>query len=422
MPHERECLRASPSISVTTRCRVWKRRRSWVSGEEADGEGGGGGLPWRSAARAGALSTLLLVGGCAAYLPAEGPPGGRIRDQAGKPGAPSYVLVKVDEAVVAAQGMPDAGPLDRLFRAPQTITDLRAQVGDRVQVTIFEEMHGGLFAPVETGKRAGNMVELPLQTVARDGTIQVPFAGAVVAAGRPLAALQADIERKLSARGALGPQVLVTVEEQHISTASVIGEVRDPQQFALSPAGDRILDAIARAGGAKHPSYDTLVVLTRKSGHATVSLDRLLRDPAANIILQPGDMIYVDHRPRTFMVFGATGLDGDIPFDTATLSVAEALGKADGLLDTRADPAAVFLFRSALPHPPEQTAATPAPTVYSFNLRDPTGYFLASRFRMEDKDVLFVSNHPTSAVTKLLQLLGLATAQTRSAITIQNSE
>ena len=50
--------------------------------------------------------------------------------------------------------------------------------------------------------------------------------------------------------------------------------------------------------------------------------------------------------PQTFLAFGALGQQQQIPFGGVwKLSLAEAVGKASGLNDNLADPAAVFFYR-----------------------------------------------------------------------------
>ena len=42
------------------------------------------------------------------------------------------------------------------------------------------------------------------------------------------------------------------------------------------------------------------------------------------------------------------------------------------------------------------------PVIYEFNLREPQGYFLASKFPMRNKDVVFVANARSVEKTKFL--------------------
>ena len=79
----------------------------------------------------------------------------------------------------------------------------RVAVGDVLQVSIFES--GFSFQP-------GNSVTLASQVVDCTGTISVPFAGQIPAAGRTLPEIQREIEARLANR-AIEPQIIVTLVE-----------------------------------------------------------------------------------------------------------------------------------------------------------------------------------------------------------------
>ncbi len=67
--------------------------------------------------------------------------------------------------------------------AGRRLSQSSARHRDVVSVTIFESQSGGLFIPADAGSRAGNFVTIPNQTVDRNGTITVPYAGRVRASG-----------------------------------------------------------------------------------------------------------------------------------------------------------------------------------------------------------------------------------------------
>ena len=112
-------------------------------------------------------------------------------------------------------------------------------------------------------------------------------------------------------------------------------------------------------------------------------------------------MLTLVRRGQTFTVFGATGRNRQISFDTARLTLSEALAKSGGLADERADPEAVFLLRyersssvRALGQPIAVTR-TPegiSPVAYRLDLRDPKAYLLAQQFPVRDKDTIFVAD------------------------------
>ena len=50
------------------------------------------------------------------------------------------------------------------------------------------------------------------------------------------------------------------------------------------------------------------------------------------------------------------------------------------------------------------------PVVYNVNLRDPSGYFLATKFQMRNKDVMFASNALAVEQAKIMNYIRLVTA------------
>jgi polysaccharide biosynthesis/export protein len=338
-----------------------------------------------------------------------------------------YALVDLDRNVI--QYAIDVGP-GSFFRTfgkrsgpPPAI---RVGVGDVVQVSIFESAAGGLFIPAEAGVRPGNFVTLPPQTIEQSGIVTVPYAGAITAAGRTVKEIEREIERKLGNR-AIEPQAVITLVEQNASEVSVVGDVINvANKFRLRPGGERVLDLISRAGGIKFAGYEAFVTLQRGKRRATVYFPSLVNNPAENIYVLPGDTLYVYREQQKFVALGAlnstgqtSGLTAQFPFEQEKLSLNEAVAKAGGLLDSRANPRQVFLYRmeyrevlekmgvdlSKFP-PGEQLV----PTVYRANFRDPSNFFTAQGFLMRHKDIIYVSNADSVEVIKFLDYVRAITS------------
>jgi len=313
------------------------------------------------------------------------------------------------------------------FSKSRYVPNIKIGVGDTVSVTIFEAASGGLFSGDPGTENTAKNVTMPNQTVERDGYITVPYAGRIKVDGRTTAEVQAEIETALTGK-AIQPQAIVSVISPTSSSVTVTGDVVTSKRVPLSLKGDRILDAIAAAGGPRFPAYETFVSLTRGKTTATVLLAKLIADPSQNIYLRPDDSVFLFKQPQTFTAFGATTSNAVVPFNAVDLNLAEAVGRAGGLLDLRADPSGVFVFRYENPDVARRLgiAAPPdgrlVPVVYRANLKDPNSYFASQRFLVRDKDVLYVSNAPSTDLQKFLTLIGSGvlvarnTAQTATSI------
>jgi polysaccharide export outer membrane protein len=329
-----------------------------------------------------------------------------------------YALVDLTSNVLQYAGATGPSSLFRSFgggRGPAP--EILVGIGDRIQIAIFEASTGGLFIPADAGSRPGNFVTLPPQTVDAKGFISVPYAGQIRANRRSVPDIQRDIEQRLAAR-AIEPQAIVTLVEQRSSDVTVVGEVNLPNKFAITPSGERVLDVISRAGGLRQPGHDSFVTLNRGGRTATIYFNNLMRNPQENVFVLPGDTVYVYREQRTFLAFGASGLNGQFNFESERVSMAEGVAKAGGLLDNRADPRQVLMYRIEDRKTLEKIGvnldkfdpeASAIPTIYRTNLRDPSGFFLAQTFQLRNKDVLYVSNSDSVELIKFLTVLDAVT-------------
>ena len=374
------------------------------------------------------VAGVVLLGGCA-LVPASGPANYDIDSQA-SPTVP-YALVKLTSETVGTLGHYEPRGLAGVFPDKQVPpSKIRFGIGDVVTVTIFEAAAGGLFIPTEAGVRPGNFVTIPDQTVDNDGNISVPYAGLVKAAGRFNGDIQQDIVNRIKNR-AIEPQVVVSLAQQRTSLVSVFGEVNTPARYPAAASGalDRITDAITRAGGIKGQGYETWVMLQRGEKRATVPFANLVYEPSNNIYVQPGDRIYVYREQQKFLAFGAAGQQGEFNFDAWRINLAEAVGKAGGLVDVQADPASVYLYR---PEPREvaellgvdvsKFTGELIPVIFSISFRDPGGYFLATNVQMRNQDVLFVANSPSVDVTKFLNYLNVMMVTVNNGVALGTNE
>lgn len=365
----------------------------------------------RILARLVALSLAAVHGGCA-MLPTSGPSSVNIRAGQWDPEGLPYGFVRVTPDVVHILDRTST-KIGRVFVDRRGPSEIRFGIGDVVSVTLFESTAGGLFIPHEAGVRPGNFITLPNQAVDTNGNITVPYAGAIQAKGRTVVEVQQAIVNALKNR-AIEPQAVVALVDQRASSISVLGEVGTPSRFPANSSGERLLDVIARAGGPKNPGYDTWVMLDRDGRQGTAPFAALINEKANNIFARPQDTIYVFTQPQTFTAFGASGQQGQFSFSAWRLSMAEALGKAGGLNDNLADPASVFLYRGESREIAERLGIDCArfngpivPVIYNLNLRDPAGYFLAAKFEMRSKDVIFAANAVSVESTKFLTYLRL---------------
>lgn len=288
--------------------------------------------------------------------------------------------------------------------------------GDIVEVTLWEAppaMLFGTMTPVSLPSapaNASNGITLPSQMVAADGSISIPFAGRIDVSGRTTEQIEASIVRHLKGK-ANQPQVLVSVTKNNASNVTIVGEVNTSTMMPLTPKGERLLDALAFAGGLKQTVSHMAVQLSRGNVTGTMALDSVIRDPKQNVLLKPGDVVTALYQPHTFSVLGATGKNDEIPFEAQGISLAQALARSGGLTDSRADARGIFVFRFEDANlvdskdPSVKSVNGIVPVVYEINLRDPAAFFVTQNFPIQNHDVIYVSNSPGAEFRKFLSYL-----------------
>jgi polysaccharide export outer membrane protein len=299
--------------------------------------------------------------------------------------------------------------------------------GDVVEVSIWEAPPAALFGSSVPDPRAGaattRAMAFPEQMVSSEGTINIPFAGAVPAAGMSPQQIEAEVVRRLTDQ-ANQPQVLVRMIRNATSNVTIVGEVTSSTRMPLTARGERLLDALAASGGVRQPVGKMTLQVTRGDQVQALALDTIIRDPKQNIVLQPGDVITALFQPSSFTVLGATGKNEEINFEAQGITLAQALGRAGGLQDARADARAVFIFRyedpKALdwPAPPKTTPEGKVPVIYQVNLKDPASFFVAQNFPVDNKDVLYVANAPAAELQKFLNMVASSVFILRTVVPI----
>lgn len=364
------------------------------------------------------LALVVSVAGCSRFG-RSGPYAGALRHAGGAQvqaaaitvvdltAANAAHLVQADHGQTFAQALGDVAPVGTVIGK-----------GDTIDIAVWEAPPAALFATISppgtlaSGIQAARSTGLPEQTVDETGRIFMPFVGEIDAAGRSPIDLEREITQRLQGK-ANHPQVIVRITHNALKNVSVLGDVAASGRFGVTPHGERVLDALANAGGVKQPVTKMVLQITRGSTVASMPLDTVIRDPAQNVRLAPDDVVTALYQPWTFTVLGAAGTNAEVPFEATGMTLAQALGRAGGLNDARADIHGVFLFR--LENPVALDPATVAtarttpdgrvPVIYRLNMADPAAFFIAQGFRIRDHDVLYVANAPGADLQKFANTL-----------------
>nr|VFJ49150.1 MAG: polysaccharide export outer membrane protein [Candidatus Kentron sp. DK] len=352
-----------------------------------------------------------LLSGC---VSSSGPSRGHVLE-VGKQTDSGIYLLEIDNAVARRVFESGRQPFfSETFGNVEPLNDVVGP-GDVLVVSIWEAPPATLFGAAVVDPRMGvnsaRASVLPEQMVALDGAINVPFAGQVPVTGKSPQQIEREIVRRLTGK-ANQPQVMVRVAKNVTSNVTVVGEVAQSLRMPLTAKGERLLDAIAAAGGVTQPVRQVMVQIARGAVVQSMPLTKVIESPKENVPLAPGDIVTVHFRPFSFTVLGATGKNEEIDFEARGISLAQALARAGGIQDARADPRGVFVFRfenpRALAAESRTEPATPEgriPVVYRLNVKDPRSFLAAQRFPIRDKDVMYVANASSAEMQKFLNIL-----------------
>lgn len=361
---------------------------------------------------------MLALAGCT-MLPNDGPSARTISAAGEDDLARKYLVVDVSTEVVGTLSRFQPELFSKRFAAARPAPGQIVGVGDILAVILFEGGQGGLFASDQ-----GSRVALTI-AVDSNGMISIPYAGAIKAAGRSTEEVEKAIVAGLEGK-AIQPQALVTVAQNVANTVIVNGDVGKPGRYPLTAGGDRVLDAVAAAGGSRFQAYETQIQLVRGGKSGAVLMKRLVDNPAENVYLRPGDKLFLIRSPLSFTVFGSAKKTGSIPFDIENMSLIEAVGRAGGLNDLRADVKGLFVFRyetdataRALVPGYDGHFGAAVPVVYRVNMDNPDAYFFANSFRVHDKDVLYISSAPGAQLLKFFQIINGVNGIAATALTVE---
>lgn len=199
-------------------------------------------------------------------------------------------------------------------KAPATGSVVRIGPGDLLDISVFDtpELSGSF--------RLNNQ-----------GMVLLPLLGAVPLQGLTPEQAQQLLTQRLTDSGLLkAPHVTVAVTEYGAQAITVLGEVKKPGSYP--PLGTpRLLEFISLAEGLTPTAAKTALVTHRTDpAHpVTVNLADTADQSAANIPLQPGDVVLVPKAGIVYVI-GDVAKPGGFLMDSDSISVLQALALAAG--------------------------------------------------------------------------------------------
>ena len=345
----------------------------------------------------GAIGAAFLLSACTS-LPSQGPATKQIVQLGNAEVASEYGIAFIE---VVTDNIIDVGTseplkIDQAMMASKAHAVVSAQVGDTIQLRIWEANPDGLFTTTD-GPAS------PISaTVTPEGTIFVPYAGNIAVLGLSSTQIRRRIADAFAGK-VIDPQIQVEFSTSNMSFASVSGGVKNAGRYQVINQDTKLLDLVSMAGGSNYPAYRTEVSILRSGKTRKILLSDVFANPENNVVIYPSDVVELTERSETFTSFGAVPKRGQIQFPAEIFTLEQAISRSGGLIDTLSDASGVFIFRFE-----EQMTnagavkAVNVPTIYNLDMSKPESFFLAKQFEMEDGDILYVSTAPSLEFKKFL--------------------
>ena len=337
-------------------------------------------------------------------LPAGGPASNEIIDQVQEDNG-EFALYLVTRAFLpTVRQWPATGDQEHLGWIGKT-QGARSQIiqpGDLLSLRIWDSSENSLLTPLETRD-----VQMPAIKVAPNGTIFMPYVGAVSVIG-----LTPDLAREelQTALEAIVPsaQVQLAMTEGRANSVDLVEGVVAPGSYPMPDRNYTVMSLIAAGGGVSPALQNPQIRLVRGSTIYGTSVERLLDNPGLDTLLRGGDQVFVEEDTRYFLSFGATGTEALHPFTKDRISAMDAVSIIGGVRDNRADPKGLLILRE---YP--NSAVTPGTrgprntrVVFSVDLTSFDGLFSARNFDMNPGDLVLATESPINDPLTISNLVG----------------
>ena len=304
----------------------------------------------------------------------------------------SVQIHAITTAVLREDAEQQTEPAANLLAEPESY-DYVVGIGDVLQITVWDHPEltipaGSMRSPSESGNWVHN-----------DGSIFYPYVGKIRVEGLRVTEIRDLIAQRI-AEYIENPQVDVTVAAFRSQRVYVTGAVNQPGAYPVTNVPLRLLDAVNASGGVTESADWTDVTLTRDGTEYRLSLRAVYQEgnPAHNVLLKEGDVVHVARNDdNKVFVMGEVQQAKPVPMTRNGLTLIEALSASGGYNQDVADASGIFVLRRA------PTGSDHLVDLYQLNAKDATALILADGFRLQSRDIVYVTAAPISRWNRVVK-------------------
>lgn len=222
------------------------------------------------------------------------------------------------------------------------------------------------------------------RVVRTDGTIFFPYIGEIEASGKTREQLRSGISIELN-KIFVDAQVDVTVAQYNSKKAILSGAFRNPKNIAITEVPKTLSEAISLGGSPDEAADLSNFKLIRDGVTYEIDYEFFARTSSKvhEIFIKEDDVVYIPFNDeKKVYVVGEVVRQKEIDLRKNTMILSDAISRAGGLSNQTANGSQVYIIRKA----DDINEAR----IFQINLKSPSGFVLASKFKLKPQDIVFV--------------------------------
>ncbi|WFM70026.1 polysaccharide export protein [Halomonas sp. CKK8] len=308
-------------------------------------------------------------------------------------------IVPITPSLISTYRAQSAEPTSRTMSTEmlRQMENYQYQVGAGDVLNIIVYDHPELTIPAGSERSAEESGTL----VHSDGSIYYPYIGNIQVEGKTVEEIRRILTSRLSTYIA-DPQIEVSVAAFRSKKFYVSGAVENPGVQPITNVPITLLDAVSQAGGAADNANWHHVTLNRDGREITLSLYEMLKngDMTQNRLMRPGDVLHVSSAENQgIAIMGQVRNPGQILAGRERLTLTDALSRAGGVVESRAEPSGIFVIRG------NGQGSEKMATVFQLDISNAVALNMGSYFPLQPQDVVYVTSAPLARWNNVISLL-----------------